>query len=80
MKDPADTLTADLLPDLQPPRPRGRPAKHADAAARQRAYRERLKARGMREITRVVRDVRPGQAPRSEIIDLSECKGSRGLP
>ena len=72
MKDDRDNQTGDLLGE--PPRRPGRPAKHADAAARQKAYRERLKERGMREVKRVVRDVR-GTAPLvSDVIDLSEVR------
>lgn len=60
-----------------PPAPRrgvGRPALYANQAERQRAYRQRLKERGMRELKKIVRDVRPGLALKSEIIDLSEVR------
>lgn len=73
MKNERVNQADDLIGDPPPRRP-GRPAKHADAAARQKAYRERLKERGMREVKRVVRDVR-GTAPLvSEVIDLSEVR------
>jgi len=51
---------------------RGRPAKHANAAAKQKAYRERQKAKGFREVKRYVLD---GDAPLfSDVIDLSEVR------
>lgn len=37
-------------------RGRGRPAKHANAAEKQKAYRERLKAAGFREVRVLVKD------------------------
>lgn len=50
----------------------GRPRQHADAAARQKAYRERQKEAGMREVKVMVRDVRNALKPlQSDIIDLS---------
>jgi len=52
----------------------GRPRQHESAAARQKAYRERLKAAGKRVITRVVRDTREGAPLRSDVIDLSEVR------
>lgn len=52
----------------------GRPALYASQADRQRAYRQRLKERGMREVSRIVRDVRPAQPLRSDVIDLSEVR------
>lgn len=52
---------------------RGRPRKYATAAERQAAYRERLKERGLREITRVVRDTHADEL-KSDIIDLSACR------
>lgn len=55
----------------------GRPRRHESAAARQKAYRQRLKERGMRTISRVMRDVRDDVPPRSDIIDLSECREVR---
>ncbi len=77
MKDTADTLTTDLPLGEQPtPRAgRGRPRQHADKAAKQRAYRQRLKAKGKRVITAVVADVRDDSKPlESAIIDLSEVR------
>lgn len=56
---------------------RGRPRKYADAAERQRAYRQRLRARGLREICRVVRDTRPSCMLRSDIIDLTAVATTR---
>jgi hypothetical protein len=80
MRDENDSKTAALpLPSpgedaAAAPRGRGRPRQYADAAARQRAYRERLRERGMRTVQRVVRDVR-GDAPlTSDVIDLSEVR------
>jgi len=64
----------DKAPAPAPARRAGRPAIYESAADRQRAYRARLKERGMREITRIVRDVREPLQLRSEIIDLSECR------
>lgn len=53
---------------------RGRPQKYASAAERQRAYRQRLRARGLRIQTRVVA-ARDDDGPlRSGIIDLSACR------
>lgn len=61
-----------MLDDTTATKNAGRPRKHADAAARQKAYRERLKAAGMREIKTMVRDVRDSAKPlHSDIIDLS---------
>jgi len=74
MKDQKDTLTGALLPLEAPKRGRGRPAQHADAAAKQKAYRERLKARGLREVRMQVRDVRGASPLRSDILDLSEVR------
>lgn len=57
---------------------RGRPAKHVNAAARQKAYRERKKLEGMREIKHWVKDVRDNeQMLISDIIDLSEVRECR---
>ncbi len=51
---------------------RGRPRKYASAAERQRAYRQRLQARGLCVQARVVR---ADDAPlRSDVIDLSACR------
>lgn len=58
----------------------GRPRKHASAADRQKAYRDRLKIKGFRVITRVTRDVRDSTAPLvSDVIDLSRVRGGRGV-
>ena len=74
MKDANDTKTAELpgVP-TQPPR-RGRPAKYGSAAERQKAYRERLREQGKREIKRIVRDVRIDAPLQSDVIDLSEVR------
>lgn len=58
MKDLNDNKTLELpsMPTLA--KRRGRPAKHVDAAARQKAYRERKKAEGMREVKTWTKDVR----------------------
>lgn len=57
------------------PARRGRPAKHASAAERQRAYRARQKEKGLREVKTWSRDVRSEDVPlRSDIIDLSEVR------
>lgn len=80
MKDANDTKTAELpgVP-TEPPR-RGRPAKYGSAAERQKAYRERLKEQGKREIKRIVRDVREPQPLRSDVIDLSEVRTQKKNP
>lgn len=53
----------------------GRPAKYESAAERQKAYRERLKAKGMRLISKYVRDVRDTETPLvSNVIDLSAVR------
>lgn len=49
----------------------GRPRQHIDSAARQRAYRLRQAAAGLREVGVWVRDVRAGVELHSDIIDLS---------
>lgn len=84
MKDQHDHKTLELpLPEVAlasasvtaEPKKRGRPRVHADAAVKQKAYRQRLKARGMREVRRVVRDTRDASTPLySDIIDLSEVR------
>jgi hypothetical protein len=75
MRDASDNKTPDLPEIGEPPRRRGRPAKHGSAAERQRAYRERMKAEGKRVVSRVVADVRDQSRPlQSDIIDLSEVK------
>lgn len=79
MKDKNDSKTGELLSGGEQPRPVGRPKQYASAAARQKAYRERLKAEGKRVVSRVVRDVR-GDAPLvSDVLDLSQVKGGRGV-
>lgn len=66
------------MPKDTPPsksKKRGRPRTYASAAERQRAYRQRLRARGLRVQTRVVRE---DDAPlQSSIIDLSACRVGR---
>ena len=72
------TKTASPSPcrsDEASPARRGRSAKHASAAERQRAYRARQKEKGMREVKVWSRDVRSPDVPlRSDIIDLSEMR------
>lgn len=77
MKDEHDQVTASL--PLEPEkRGRGRPKQHADQAARQKAYRERLKAAGKRVLSVVVTDTRDKtKALTSDVIDLSEVKRKR---
>lgn len=54
---------------------RGRPKQYATAAERQAAYRARLKERGLRVVSHVVRDVRDTEQPlHSDVIDLSEVR------
>lgn len=65
--------TWELFDDL--PNPVGRPRKYKNAAERQRAYRERLKERGLRVVSATVRDVRDKGKPLvSDVIDLSEVR------
>lgn len=62
---------------------RGRPKQYAtaaerQAAERQAAYRARLKERGLRVVSHVVRDVRDTEQPlHSDVIDLSEVRERR---
>lgn len=57
---------------------RGRPREHASQAERQKAYRARLKERGLRVDARVTPDRRDRSAPlTSDIIDLSACREAR---
>ncbi|MCG9080962.1 hypothetical protein [Laribacter hongkongensis] len=78
MKDLHDKKTLELFDTPASMRKRGRPAKHVDAAARQKAYRERKKAEGMREVKTWTKDVRDAdQVLRSDIIDLSEVRANR---
>lgn len=75
MRDSADRYTADLLaaePVAAPATRRGRPAQHADVAARMRAYRARKRAE--REARRD-----PAQPLHSALIDLSELPAWRVL-
>lgn len=76
MKDVNDDKTSELpLPGAEPKRGRGRPAKHANAAAKQKAYREKKKAAGQRELRHWVADVRDDSKElRSDVIDLSEVR------
>jgi hypothetical protein len=60
MEDQADT----------PPPKRGRPHKYASAAERQAAYRERLRAAGVKEVRRLV-PTHHEPLLRSSVIDLS---------
>jgi|LSQX01.3.fsa_nt_gb hypothetical protein len=53
---------------------RGRKRIYANAAERQRAYRQRMKERGVRVVTTVVKDVRNEAELKSDIIDLSEVR------
>lgn len=55
-------------------RSRGRAKIHANAAARQKCYRERLKQEGKRVVSRVIADVRGAALLTSDIIDLSACR------
>jgi hypothetical protein len=51
----------------------GRPQKYADSAARQKAYRARMKDAGFREVKKMIRDVRDiDRKLVSDIIDLSK--------
>lgn len=51
----------------------GRPHKYENSAARQKAYRARMKAAGFREVKKMVRDVRDiDRKLVSDIIDLSK--------
>ena len=85
MKDEADNVTAELSalgqaaaePAAEPAAPargRGRPRVYSSAAERQKAYRARQKAAGLRVVAVVVRDVRDGTPLRSGVIDLSEVR------
>lgn len=80
MKDEHDQVTASL--PLEPEKPekrgRGRPKQHADQAARQKAYRQRLKEAGKRVVTAIVTDTRDTSKPlKSDVIDLSEVRQPR---
>ena len=73
MSASADRVTVELAA-VEPRRGRGRPRQHADAAARQAAYRARLKQAGKRVVSVVVRDTRGGAPLRSDVLDLSEVR------
>jgi hypothetical protein len=79
MKDETGNKPADLpLADTAEQRNNvGRPRQYNTIAARQKAYRERLKASGKRVVSKVVLDVRGDVPLHSDIIDLSELKLSR---
>lgn len=79
MKDEADKVTIDMLNGDEPEkRSRGRPRTHADQAARQKAYRQRLKEAGKRVLSVIVTDTRDESKPlTSDVIDLSEVKVKR---
>ena len=81
MKDKNDSKTGELVAQpQQESRGVGRPKQYASAAARQKAYRERLKAEGKRVVSRVVRDVRDESQPLvSDVLDLSQVRGGRGV-
>ena len=74
MKDPEDRVTVELDGLPAGAKKRGRPAKHADAAAKQAAYRARLKAAGKGEIRHIGRVVRADAPLQSDILDLSEVR------
>lgn len=70
MKDPNDNETIDFFDDAQTKK--GRPRKYANAAEKQRAYRARLKARGLVERRRIVPAPVPADEPiRSSVLDVS---------
>lgn len=71
MKDTADKKTAELLENGTEKRARGRPAKHKNAAARQKAWRDRQRAAGRTERKVWVRQLAAGVAVSSAILDLS---------
>ena len=56
-------------------KPPGRPRVYENQAVRQKAYRDRLKAKGLREVKQWVKDVRDtDKVLTSEVIDLSMMK------
>lgn len=80
MKQSDDNRTLDLpgLEVEEPRRGRGRPKQHADQAARQKAYRQRLKEAGKRVLSVIVTDTRDESKPlTSDVIDLSEVRQPR---
>lgn len=53
----------------------GRPRKYEDSAARQKAYRVRIKMAGFREVKKIIKDVRDIERKLvSDIIDLSKVQ------
>ena len=52
----------------------GRPKLYNSPAEKQKAYRERLKTNGKREVKRIVNDTRLPNPLKSSIIDLSEVR------
>lgn len=70
MKDQKDSKTPELSGVLQTKRGPGRPRVYASAAERQKAYRDRVKARGLRDVHRLVRDVREPLPLQSDVIAL----------
>lgn len=77
MKDEKDSKTVDFLGDGKATAARsvGRPRQFVDSAARQAAYRLRLKSEGKRVVSRIVKDVRKQDVPlTSRIIDLSAIR------
>lgn len=74
MKDPADHVTADLIPAAEEKRGKGRPAKYHDDDAKKAAAAEAAKR--YRDKKRAERDARrdPAQPVTSSIIDLSEVR------
>lgn len=51
-------------------KPVGRPRKHSSNAEKQRAYRQRLKENGKKQVSRIVRDTANGEQLQSDILDL----------
>lgn len=76
MKDEKDTKTADFLIDDTgaATKKAGRPRKFVNSAARQAAYRARLKNEGKRVVSRIVKDVRHEVQLTSQVIDLSAVR------
>lgn len=72
MIDKNDNLTLSLPVIEEPSRPRGRPRQYSSAAERQRAYRARLKEKGIVEVRRLVSKRIPDTMPaKSTALDLS---------
>ena len=74
MIDEKDNKTADLFDDK--PARRGRPRQYASNAERQRAYRQRQKAKGLRERKRWTRTIKKEEELKSDIIDLTSSLGA----